>query len=30
MIFEIEFSWAEAFIALNHNVSQGPMDMNKN
>lgn len=30
MISEIELSWAEAFIALNLSVSQGPMDMNKN
>ena len=30
MISEIEFTWAEAFIALNWNVSQGPMDTNKN
>lgn len=30
MISETEFGWAEAFIALNHNVSQGAMDMNKN
>lgn len=30
MISEIEFCWAEAFIELNRNVSQGPTDMNKN
>lgn len=30
MISEIEFSWAEAFIALNFHTSQGSPDMNKN
>lgn len=30
MITEIEFSWAEAFIAVNFSASQGPMVMNKN
>ena len=30
MISEIEFSWAEPFIALNFHTSQGPQDVNKN
>lgn len=30
MISKIEFSWAEAFIAMNFHTSQGPLNMNKN